>query len=183
MIPNVKIRQVLFLLLISAIFGLIFWNLRFFIPALLGAYTLYVLLRKPISYLVEVRHWKPKLATASAMVLSFFVLLIPVYALIGSANGRVAAGFQNSQQIYESTQKAILDLESRFDIHLLTPERIASFSEWVVQLASGMLNATLGGLLMLLLAYFILWFMLTEDKKLELLFLAGYQSKIQTSNS
>jgi predicted PurR-regulated permease PerM len=170
MIPNVKIRQVLFLLLISAIFGLIFWNLRFFIPALLGAYTLYVLLRKPIRYLVEIRHWKPKLATATAMLLSLFVLLLPVYALIGSANGKIASGFQNSQQIFESTQNAIIDIESRFNIHLLTPERITSLSAWAVQMASSMLNATLGSFVMLLVSYFILWFMLTEDKKMELSF-------------
>jgi predicted PurR-regulated permease PerM len=167
MIPNTYIRQLLLLILISGIFGLIFWNLLLFIPALLGAYTLYVLLKKPLQYLTGSRKWSPNLAVVSLMLLSFLVLLMPIYALIGSLNGKIASGFQNSQEILESTKTAILVLEKRVGIHLLTPERIQSLSEWGVHAASEMLNATLGGLLMLLVTFFILWFMLTEGKKME----------------
>ncbi len=167
MIHNTQIRQLLLLLLIFALLGLIFWNLLLFMPALLGAYTLYVLLRKPTTYLAETRKWGKKLAIATTMLGSFAVILLPVYALIGSLGSKVVAGFQNSQQLLASIQKGIVGLETRFHIHLLTPDRIQSLSEWGVQVASNMLNATLGGLLMLLVTYFILWFMLAEGEKME----------------
>ena len=45
-IPNHTIRQLLLLLIVIGLGGVLFWNLRSFLPALLGAYTLYILLRK-----------------------------------------------------------------------------------------------------------------------------------------
>jgi predicted PurR-regulated permease PerM len=167
MIPNAQIRQLLLLLLISALLGLIFWNLLLFMPALMGAYTLYVLLRNPVNYLTNNQKWHKKLAIGVSMLGSFVVILLPIYALIASLSAKAVAGFQNSQQLLQSLQTGIVSLETRVGIHLLTPDRIQSLSGWGVQAASNMLNATLGGLLLLLVTYFILWFMLAEGEKME----------------
>jgi predicted PurR-regulated permease PerM len=94
MIPNIQIRQMLLLILIAAIFGLIFWNLLLFLPALLGAYTLYVLLHRPVIYLTDIRKWNSKLAAATLMLLSFAIILLPIYALIGSLYGKMSSGFR-----------------------------------------------------------------------------------------
>jgi predicted PurR-regulated permease PerM len=61
-------------------------------------------------------------------------------------------------------------LEKRFDVHLLTEQRILNITEWGVQSASNMLNASLGSLLILGFTYFILWFMLAENKQMERFF-------------
>lgn len=101
------------------------------------------------------------------MLLSFAVILLPIFAMIGSLSTKVVTGFQNSQQIFQYFQTSILDIETRIGLHLLTPERVQTLSEWGVQTASNTLNATLFGLLMLLITYFILWFMLTEGEQME----------------
>lgn len=167
MIPNVQIRQILLLLLIAGLLGLIFWNLQSFLPAMLGAYTLYVLLRNPVIYFTETRNWNKKAVVAGLMLASFMVVLLPVYGLIGLLSGKVRAGFQNSEQIRQSVETVISNLETRIGFHFFTAERIQNASNWAVQEGTNMLNATLGGLLMLIIAFFILWFMLMGGKKME----------------
>ncbi len=167
MIPNSQIRQVLLLLFIAILFGLIFWNLQLFIPSLLGAYTLYVLLRNPVKYLTERRGWNVKLAAGLLMFASFCVILLPINFLIRQAGSKLIEGFKDPQQVFVNAQTLIANLEGRIGMELVTPDRIKALSEWGVQELGGALNATLTGLLLLLIAYFILWFMLTEGKKME----------------
>lgn len=155
------------IILISTLFGVIFWNLRLFLPSLLGAYTLYVLLRVPMHYLSEDRKWNRKFAAAGLMLGSFVLIMIPVNALIRQVSSKLIAGFQNSQQILQSLQSIIAKLEVNIGFQLLTAERIQSISVWGGNALSNVLNATLEGLLLLIITYFILWFMLTEGKKME----------------
>ena len=157
----------LLLLLIAGLVGLIFWNLIAFVPALLGAYTLYVLLRKPAEYLSETRHWNKKASIAGLMLVSFVVLLLPLGGLAGLVSGKVRAGVQSQEQIRQSVELVISGLEERIGFQVVTPDRIAAASEWGVSQASNMVNATLFGLVTLLITFFVLWFMLAGGKKME----------------
>lgn len=155
------------LLLIAALFGLIFWNLRAFVPALLGAYTLYVLLRGPMHFLTERLHWHIKLAASAVMLASFAVILVPVNVLVRSLGSQLGDSLQHSHEILQSIETSIVAAEQRLGFPLLTPERIKSMAEWGAGEVSGILNATLFGTLLLLITYFILWFMLTAGKRME----------------
>ncbi len=167
MIPNSQIRQIFFLALITILFGLIFWNVRLFVPSLLGAYTLYVLLRTPVNYLTEKRGWNNKLAVGSMMLVSFGIILLPINILIRQVSSKLIAGFKDPQHVFSSIQTMIINLEARIGVELITPDRIKALSEWSMHELSAVLNATLTGLLLLLITYFILWFMLTDGKRME----------------
>ncbi len=167
MIHISQIRQMLLLFLIAALFGLIFWNLKLFVPALLGAYTLYVLLRKPTRYLTENRKWNHKLSVIVMMLVSFLAILLPINGFIQMLRTKVVDGFENKEKIIKPLESAILKLEKSTGLDLLTPERLQNLSEWGAQAASNVVNATLFFLLMLLVTYLILWFMLTAGEKME----------------
>jgi predicted PurR-regulated permease PerM len=167
MIPISLIRQILLLLLIASLFGLIFWNLIIFVPALLGAYTLYVLLRGPTRYLTETRHWNHKISVSTMMLLSFVIILLPINGFIWILSTKVMDGFRNSEKIIKPLERAILKLERFTGIDLLTTDRIQQLSEWGVGEVSKAVNATLFGLLILLITYILLWFMLIKGKKME----------------
>jgi predicted PurR-regulated permease PerM len=167
MIPTSIIRQILLLLLIAALFGLIFWNLILFVPAILGAYTLYVLLYKPTRYLAEVRNWSHGMAVGSMMLLSFIIILLPVNGFIWVLSTKVMDALSNTEKIIKPLELAIRKFEKLIDIRLLTTDRIQQLSEWGVMEVSKIVNATLFGFLILLITYFILWFMLMEGKKME----------------
>jgi predicted PurR-regulated permease PerM len=166
-IPGPQIRQVLLLLLIAAIFGVLFWNLRFFIPALLGAYTLYVLLRGPLFFLVAKWKWRKKVAAAVLLFLSLIVVLTPAWWIFGMLEKRLLALLTNSDALLQNAGTLIRSLETRFGIALLTPENVKSLTDWGVTEAQDIVNATVSGVGILLAAYFILWFMLTENERME----------------
>ena len=95
------IRQVLLLLLIAVIFGVLFWNLQFFIPALLGAYTLYILSRRPLWYLTEKRKWSRKLAIPVLMILSFLIIMLPLFWIFKIINTCVAVVHKSNHKNLE----------------------------------------------------------------------------------
>ncbi|MFN0176462.1 MAG: AI-2E family transporter [Saprospiraceae bacterium] len=166
-IPATPIRQIFLILLIAGIFGVLFWNLHFFVPALLGSYTLYVLLRGPLFVFTDRWKWPKKLAAAVLLLLSFIIILLPIQWMFVMLQGRVIALFQNADQLRQNAETIIKNIETKYEISLLTPEIMASFSNWAVGAAQGLVGATVNGLGLLLATYFILWFMLTEGKKME----------------
>ncbi len=166
-ISAISVRQLLLMLLIAAICGVLFWNLYFFVPALLGAYTLYVLLRGPLFFLTERYKWPTKAAAALLILLSFVAVLLPFNWVFGMLQGRIASLFQNSDSLLQNAEQVIKTLENQYNISLLTPENMKSLSNWVVRQVQGMVGATVNGLGLLIALYFILWFMLTEGKKME----------------
>lgn len=166
-IPGVQIRQVLLLLLIAAIFGVLFWNLRFFIPALLGAYALYILLRGPMFYIITKWKWRKKAAVAALLFVSFILILAPAYWIFGMLEKRLLALLMNSDDLLQNAGDFARQLEARFGIALLTPDNIQGLTDWGMREARGIVSATVNGLGILLAAYFILWFMLTESERME----------------
>ncbi|MFN0215067.1 MAG: AI-2E family transporter [Saprospiraceae bacterium] len=166
-IPATPVRQTFLILLIAAIFGVLFWNLSFFVPALLGSYTLYVLLRAPLFYLTGRWNWPNKIATAVLLLLSFVVLLLPFNWLFWMLQDRIVSLFQNSEQLMLNAEKLVKALEAKYTISLLTADNVKSISDWAVRSVQGVLGATVNGLGLVLATYFILWFMLTEGKRME----------------
>ncbi len=166
-IPGIQVRQSLLLLLIAAIFGILFWNLRFFIPALLGAYTLYVLLRDPLFFLTNKWKWRKKAAIGVLLFISFLIVLAPTWWIFGMLETRILSLLTNSDDILQNASELIKKLETRFSIELLTPDNIQGLTGWGMREAQSIVNATVNGLGLLLAAYFILWFMLTESERME----------------
>lgn len=166
-ISATQIRQLFFILLIAFLFGLLFWYLKFFVPALLGAYTLYVLLRRPLFFLIERWKWPYKLSVALLMLLSFVILLLPFNWIFSLLGDRILAIFQNSESLLQNTQRVIHTLELKFNVTLLTPENLESLSAWAIHQVQHIVGATVGGVGLLVAMYFILWFMMTEGKQME----------------
>ncbi len=172
-IPVSYIRQTSLLLLIAVIFGVIFWNLLFFIPAVLGAYTLYILLRGPLLSLTERWKWNKKLAIAVLMIVSFVMLLLPMFWLFGMLQEHLVALLNNSDKLLQNAEHMIQTLENKYGVELLTPDNTKSLTDWGVSGAQGFVSATFNGLGIAIATYFILWFMLDEGQKMEQAFMNG----------
>lgn len=167
MIPVLQVRQLLFILLIAALSGVVFWNLSTFIPALMGAYTLYVLLKTPTLYCTRKWRWPIQLSAAMMILVSFIIILSLMTLLIGMLSTKFISGIEGMQQALKSAETTLLTYEKSIHIHLITAERIQMLSDWAMQTVSNILNATLSGLVMLLITYFMLWFMLTSSQSME----------------
>lgn len=166
-ISTSTIRQVFLMLLIAGIFWVLFQNLNLFIPAVLGAYALYVLLRAPLFYLTDRWKWPKKVAAAVLLLLSFTIILLPFNWVFILLQGRIISLFQNSDNLLQNAEQVVKLVETKYNVSLLTPDNLKTMTDWMVHEAQIIVGATLSGVGMLIATYFILWFMLTDGKKME----------------
>lgn len=161
------LRQSLLIGLIVAIAGLLLWKLYWTGPAVLSAYTLYVLLHKPWSVLVNRWKWSPRVAALVLMVSSLAVLALVLYTL-GSMLGQKLAFLQkNPEQWMHQVESIVRNIELRSGIQLNTADNLKGLVAFGVGEAESLLGATLNGFAVLLLAYFILFFMLANSHSVE----------------
>ena len=162
-----KIRQIFFLIVLVLLGALLCYELAGFLPALLGAITLYVICRRWMYILVFKRKWKPGRAAAVLMILTFLIIMCPIYILVSMLTSKIAFAIQHSNELVESIKTLINNLESRYNIMIMSPDNINKLGGFIAQAIPDILNATLGTLVTIFFMYFILYFMLVNGKKME----------------
>ena len=73
-----RIRQFFFIVILLLLGILLFLELYTFLPAVLGAITLYVLLHKWMFYLTEKKRWRKGWTATLLMLFSFIVILLSI---------------------------------------------------------------------------------------------------------
>ena len=101
-----RIRQFFFILIILLLGILLFRQLQTFLPALLGAITLYVLLHKWMFYLTEKKRWRKGWTAILLMLFSFIVILLPVGLLVNMLSSKVSYAIQHSAELTEALNGA-----------------------------------------------------------------------------
>ncbi len=166
-IPNNAIRQILLLGFIIVLGYILFIELKTFLPAFLGAYTLYVLMRKYMFRLEEKFRWKSSWAAAMLMFLSFLIILVPIFFLVNMISGKVGYAIQHSADVLTAIKQFIQRYEQLYNLNILTQENIMKVTNWVAQWAPQILGGTVNTVMTIVVMYFILYFMLTEGRKME----------------
>jgi len=119
-----RIRQIFFLLIIVFLGILLFLELYTFLPALLGAITLYIVMRKWMFYLTEKKTWKKGWTAALLMFLSLIVILLPIAVLINMLSTKITFAVQHSNELIDALKKITADIEQRFNIQIASDENI-----------------------------------------------------------
>jgi predicted PurR-regulated permease PerM len=166
-IPNNVLRQVFLIILIILLGILVFSEMKTFIPAFLGAYTLYVLMRKYMFIMQGKYKWKSGVAAGVLMLLSFLIILLPIFVLINMMAGKIGFALQHSSQVLEKIQSFIQQYETKYGINVMTDTNIEKVTTWGAQTLPSVLSGTLSTLVTLIVMYFVLYFMLTEGRKME----------------
>jgi predicted PurR-regulated permease PerM len=162
-----RIRQIFFLLILVLLGTLLALELSAFLPALLGALTLYMVLRKSMFKLVENRKWSPAATASLLMFLTFLMIAIPIVLLVQMLSAKVGYAIEHSNELVESLKIVITDLEFRMGIELINPENINKLGSFISRIVPEILNATFGTLTTLFFMYFILYFMLINGRAIE----------------
>ncbi|WP_430895251.1 MULTISPECIES: AI-2E family transporter [unclassified Paraflavitalea] len=176
-ISNNAIRQILFLLLILAIGTVLFLELSQFIPALLGAYTLYVLLRGWMHKLEFKKKWKPWVAAATLMIISFIVIIFPIFLLVNMLGSKIGFAVQHSGDVLGSIKTYVHQYEVRYQFEILSDGSIKKLTAWAAGVLPNLLGATISTATTIVIMYFILYFMLTERNKMEASFYSNVPLK------
>lgn len=138
-----------------------------FLPGFLGAITFYTLLRGWMEKLVHKHHWKKGLAAGFLLLLSFLVVLVPIYVIVNMLTVRIGEVMANSDKIVAAFDSVVNKIEARFDIEIMKSARSTNYTSTIAGSLPTVLGATFSSLTSIVIMYFILYFMLVANKKLE----------------
>jgi predicted PurR-regulated permease PerM len=166
-IPNNTIRQVLLLLFILLLGVILFNELNTYLPAFLGSYTLYIMMRNYMFVLEGKYRMKRTLAALLLMFLSFIIILLPVYILVNMMSSKIGFAIQHLNEVLFSIKQFIQQYEKKYQMNILTETNIQKLTSWGAQTLPQILGATLSTVVGIIVMYFILFFMLTQGRKME----------------
>src|SRR4030095_10961117 len=162
-----RIRQVFFILLIALLGLLLFLELYAFLPALLGAVTLYIVMRKWMFHLTFKKKWRKSLAAALLMFLSLIIILLPIAVLINMLSEKVTFAIQHSNELITALKTIVGDIEKKFDIEIVSDENINKLGNIISGGIPRMLGFTFNILGTIFFMFFILYFMLVNGRVME----------------
>ncbi|PQJ73291.1 AI-2E family transporter [Polaribacter butkevichii] len=156
------IRQIFVLLLILFIFILIFRELIPYLSGVLGAVTFFVLLRKGMIFLVK-KKWKPNLAAAFLILVSFIGILLPISGILLMLANKVSDVVGNSEEVVTEFKTQLTSLESKVGYSFAESIDAAKVSSWITDSLQGFVGSTFNIFLSVGLMYFLLYFMLINE--------------------
>lgn len=165
--PNV-IKQVLILIFIIILGVILFWKMYFLLNPLLGAITLYVILRKPMVIMIEKWKWYKPISALLLIFISFVVLILPFVWATTFAVNQIMPFIKNPDKlthilnaintfVFDNTR---IDLLDKLDMSLLYSKGI--------EYAQTTLQGTMTGVGSFFFTYLILYFMITQYKAWEI---------------
>ncbi len=164
---NDKLKQFFFIFFILIIGGVLFWKLSIFIPAFLGAITLYVVLRPAHFFLVRKKHWKGWLSAIVLIILSSIILLVPMGLVVNMMTKKVSLAIAHSGEIIDALRQLITKIKFSTNIDLLSQQSIQKVQEALTTILPKVLGSTFNVLTTIVIMYFLLYFMLAEAIKME----------------
>jgi predicted PurR-regulated permease PerM len=111
--------------------------------------------------------WKSGLAASVLMLLSFLIILLPIFVLINMMASKIGFAIQHSSEVLEKIQAFIQQYETKYGVNVMTDTNIEKVTTWGAQTLPSVLSGTLSTLVTLIVMYFVLYFMLTEGRKME----------------
>tara|TARA_R110002050_G_scaffold106801_4_gene216903 strand:- start:11750 stop:12715 length:966 start_codon:yes stop_codon:yes gene_type:complete len=145
--------------------GLIFHAILPYFSGVLGAITIYVLLRRPMSKLVK-KGWPPNLAAIFLLIGSFVCILLPVSGIVLMLGNKVESAIENSEKVIAAVESQLATLENKFGYDFTSQIDFNEVSKWFSQNLSGLAGGTFNMFIAVGIMYFILFYMLTNRREL-----------------
>lgn len=145
--------------LLVALFG--------FVPAFLGAVIFYIICAPFMNYLTKKTKVKRGLAAIIVLVLSFLVILIPVFSVTYLLTAKVASLFSGSADFYLQIQELNNLLSSKYNFNLLTQDNLVYLQNSITNFIPNILGQTLSILADIAIMYIILFYLLFTDADIE----------------
>jgi len=162
-----RLRQVFFIIIILLLGILLSFQLYSFLPALLGAITLYILMHRAMFYLTEKKKWRKGWTTILLMLVSFIVILVPVGLLINMLSSKVSDAIENSAELVAALKKVVADAEGQLNMEILSEQNINKLGDFIATSLPGIVGATFNSITTIFFMYFILYFMLMNGRYME----------------
>jgi predicted PurR-regulated permease PerM len=161
------LRQIAFILVIIVLGVVLIRELWFFLSAFLGAVTFYVLMRDRMFYLTEKRGWRRPTAAWVLMLLSFFVILVPIGLLGNIMYSKISYVVTHSAELMASLKLTVAHIKEKIGYEIVNPNAINQLGPFLAQLLPKVLGVTLDTITIIGSMYFVLYFMLVNGRFME----------------
>src|SRR5579875_1526778 len=128
------LRQVFFILLIVFLAIILARELWFLLSAFLGSITFYVLMRERMFYLTEEKHWRKSTAAWVLMLLSFFVILVPIGILGNIFYSKISYIVDHSAELLNSLKQTVYNIKDKIGYKPVNPDAINQLGPYLAQL-------------------------------------------------
>ncbi len=165
-IPQNIIRQIFILIIILIMGGLIFRELLPYFSGVLGAITIYVLMRGWMIRLVR-KGWNPNLAAALLCVISFVGILLPVSGVILMLGNKIGNAVQNSEKVITALKSQLVIWEEKLGYDVASQIDVGAISSWLSGNLQNFAGSTFNVFIAIGLMYFILFYLFTDRRMIK----------------
>lgn len=157
------------LLSVILMFGIfLVYSLVEFFTAFLASVMFYVLSKPLVEYLIKKKRWKKSMAAVLVIVISFFIILLPISLMGTMLFGKIEQVAGNMQAtIIQPLKNLDALLQQKFHITLISDKNIAQAESFVTGLISSLLNQGLNLLGTITMMYFFLYFLIININRME----------------
>ncbi len=160
-------RKFIILIIIVSLFLFLVYSINSFTPAMLGSLLFYVLFRKFMRHLIEIRKWKRWGAALLIIFISFLLIVVPVSSLSYLLFDKVQTILSNPQDVILGYHTLINKINDSFGREIVSNKIIDDFTKTIAVQIPSILNSTLQIFSSLLIMYFILFYLLIYTGDLE----------------
>ena len=162
-IPQKVIRQIFLLVVIVIMLLVIYDNMKPYLSGVLGAITLFVISRGSMQRLNKLG--LPKGLSASIIiVLSFFIIVIPIVSIILMLTSKIGNAVNNSEKFLNAAKLQLSNIEHYIGIDLSQEIDTSSVALFISKNAQNLALGTFDAFISLSIMYFLLYYMLTANK-------------------
>lgn len=162
-----KVKQIVALAGILILGALLLIALSGFIPAFLGAVIFYVICSPFVHFLMEKGKLKKGFAVSLALILSFLVILIPVFGLTYSLIYKVSTILSSSHDLYSKLHELNNYVHVNYGVNILSPDNLVTIQSRITNFIPNLFGETIGILIDIAIMYFILFFLLHTEISIE----------------
>lgn len=159
-----KIIQQIFMLLLIVLIGvIIFREIILYLSGILGAITIYVLLRNIMAKLVH-KGWRPEFAAGFLMLVSFITILVPVTGAILMLSNKVEKASDNAKKVFEVIKIRLEDWENYLGFQFADNIDSSDISSKLTENISIIAGSAFNTFIAISIMYFLLYYMFTNRK-------------------
>ena len=155
------VRQIFVLMLILFLTVLIFKEIIPYLSGVLGAITLYVILRNWMKKLLD-RGWKPPVAAALLMAGSFVGILVPITLIVIMLSSKVSKAVANSERVIRAVKEQLTEAETYIGYSLSDSIETSSITNWMSGNLQSLAGGTFNAFIAIGIMYFMLYYMLVK---------------------
>jgi len=165
--PKAKYWKYSLIIIIIVLGGIIFYESLPFLSGILGACTVYMLVRNQMFCLTEQKKFRPSIAAVLILVEVSLIFLIPSFLALWLLTNRISSINLEPTTLIETIQHFISLVHEKTEYDLLSQENIARVTTALTSLAQKLLNQVSMFIVNCIVLLFVLYFMLIGCRKME----------------